>query len=181
LGDAGLHLHVSPTLVKIGLPLAEVRQAYNAVHVVGDAVGRVFFHGLGAGQSPTASAVVADMIDTAVGRTKITFRTLELWSQREARVTVSDPARMPGRFYLRLTVDEQPGVLGQIAGVLGKHQVSIASVIQHEPGEPEAEIAGVPLVIMTHTAREGAAQAAIEEIDGLPCVSPPSVRMRVLD
>src|SRR5690606_23387317 len=58
----GLELHVAPTLVKIGQPLAEVREAYNAISVVGDAVGKVFFHGLGAGQMPTASAVVADMI-----------------------------------------------------------------------------------------------------------------------
>src|SRR5690606_18916019 len=71
LVNEGLELHVSPTLVKIGTPLAEVRGAYNAVTVVGDAVGQVFFHGLGAGQMPTASAVVADMIDTVVGRTGI--------------------------------------------------------------------------------------------------------------
>ena len=76
----GLELHVSPTLVRHGTPLAEVRGAYNAIRVVGDAVGRVFFHGLGAGQMPTASAVVADLIDTVVGRTAITFRTLNLWS-----------------------------------------------------------------------------------------------------
>ena len=83
----GLELHVSPTLVRRHTPLAEVRGAYNAVRVVGDAVGRVFFHGLGAGQMPTASAVVADLIDTVVGRTAITFRTLELWSdERQARV-----------------------------------------------------------------------------------------------
>ena len=76
----GLELHVSPTLVRHGTPLAEVRGAYNAIRVVGDAVGRVFFHGLGAGQMPTASAVVADLIGTVIGRTAITFRTLNLWS-----------------------------------------------------------------------------------------------------
>src|SRR5205823_1020440 len=81
--QSGLELHVTPTLVKVGTPLAEVRGAFNALQVVGDAVGPVFFHGLGAGQMPTASAVVADMIDTAVGRTGITFRTLNLWSQDE--------------------------------------------------------------------------------------------------
>ena len=64
----GLELHVSPTLVRQGSPLAEVRGAYNAMRVVGDAVGRVFFHGLGAGQMPTASAVVADLISTVAGR-----------------------------------------------------------------------------------------------------------------
>ena len=82
----GLELHVSPTLVRHGTPLAEVRGAYNAIRVVGDAVGRVFFHGLGAGQMPTASAVVADLIDTVIGRKAITFRTLEpLVGRRRAR------------------------------------------------------------------------------------------------
>src|SRR6185436_3415213 len=130
LHDSGLELHVSPTLVKVGTPLAEVRQAYNAISVIGDAVGPVFFHGLGAGQMPTASAVVADMIDTAVGRTQITFRTLELWSQREALVSLLDHGQLSGRYYLRFTVEDKPGVLAEIAGVLGRHGISIASVIQ---------------------------------------------------
>ncbi len=92
----GLELHVSPTLVRHGTPLAEVRGAYNAIRVVGDAVGRVFFHGLGAGQMPTASAVVADLINTVVGRTAITFRMLNLWStDGEAPVRTRDPPRCP--------------------------------------------------------------------------------------
>jgi len=177
---SGLELHVTPTLVKVGTPLAEVRGAFNALQVVGDAVGPVFFHGLGAGQMPTASAVVADMIDTAVGRTGITFRTLNLWSQDEARVKTLDHKQLPGRYYLRFTVEDRPGVLAEIAGVLGKHQISIASVIQHEPsGDGKGRV--VPLVIMTQQAKEGAAQAAVAEIDRLKCVRPGSVRMRVLD
>ena len=85
--------------------------------------GRVFFHGLGAGQMPTASAVVADLIDTVVGRTAITFRTLELWSKREAaRARRSDHADVPGRYYLRFNVEDRPGVLAEIAGVLGEHE-----------------------------------------------------------
>src|SRR6476620_1285963 len=180
LRDSGLELHVTPTLVKVGTPLAEVRGAFNALQVVGDAVGPVFFHGLGAGQTPTASAVVADMIDTAVGRTGITFRTLNLWSQDEARVKTFDHKQLPGRYYLRFTVEDRPGVLAEIAGVLGKHQISIASVIQHEPSSDGAGRV-VPLVIMTQQAKEGAAQAAVAEIDRLKCVRPASVRMRVLD
>src|SRR6185295_1052568 len=101
LTPAGLELHVSPTLVKLGSPLAEVRGAYNAISVVGDAVGRVFFSGLGAGQMPTASAVVADLIDMVVGRSAITFRTLELWSKDRARVAASDYDQAAGRYYLR--------------------------------------------------------------------------------
>ncbi|MFT7642393.1 MAG: homoserine dehydrogenase [Pirellulaceae bacterium] len=180
LTDSGLELHVSPTLVKIGQPLAEVREAYNALSVVGDAVGRVFYHGLGAGKMPTASAVAADLIDTAVGRTQITFRTLELWSQREAKVSIRDHAQLPGRYYLRFNVDDNPGVLSQITGALGNHGISISSVIQHEPSV-NGNGAIVPLVIMTHSATEGAAQKAVSEIDLLENVRLPSVRMRVLD
>jgi homoserine dehydrogenase len=129
---------------------------------------------------PTASAVVADLIDTVVGRTAITFRTLELWSdERIAPVAARDPAKIPGRFYLRLSVADRPGVLAQIAGVLGRHKISIASVIQHET-EQETD-AVVPLVIMTHSAPEGAMCKALEDIDGLSSVRPGSIRMRVRD
>jgi len=176
----GLELYVSPTLVRHGTPLAEVRGAYNAVHVVGDAVGRVFFHGLGAGQMPTASAVVADLIDTILGRAAITFRTLGLWSnEREAPVAARDPATIPGRFYLRLNVEDRPGVLASIAGILGQHGISIASVIQHETEEGADGV--VPLVIMTHTAPEGAVIRATGEIDRLSMVRPGTIRMRVRD
>jgi homoserine dehydrogenase len=175
-----LELHVAPTLVRTGSPLAEVREAYNAISVVGDAVGPVFFHGLGAGQMPTASAVVADMIDTAVGRTALTFKTLELWSRRGARVDIRDHAHLRGRFYLRFMVEDHPGVMAKIAGVLGQHEVSIASIIQHEP-DPDGDGSVVPLVIMTHMTTEGATRMAVEEIDRLPCVLRDSVRMRVLD
>jgi homoserine dehydrogenase len=173
----GLELHVSPTLVKAGTPLAEVRGANNAISAVGDAVGRVFFHGPGAGQMPTASAVVADMIDTAVGRTALTFRTLKLWSDRPPRVTPRDHANVISRFYLRFDVSDSPNVLSEITGALGRHEISITSVIQHEASDGQSEV--VPLVIMTHKSAEGAARAAIADIDKLPCVHSKSVRMRV--
>jgi homoserine dehydrogenase len=177
LEGSKLEIHVSPTLVKMGTPLAEVRGAYNAMEVVGDAVGRLFYHGLGAGQMPTASAVVADMIDMVVGRSQITFRTLELWSHHEAPVAQLEHAQSRGAFYLRFNVDDRPGVLSEITGVLGEHGISIASVIQHEPGEMGDGV--VPLVIMTHAACDGAVTAAMEQIDRLKCVKPRSVRMRV--
>ena len=175
----GLELHVSPTLVKLGTPLAEVRGAYNAISVVGDAVGRVFFSGLGAGQMPTASAVVADLIDTVVGRSAITFRTLELWSKQGARVQVSDYANVAGRYYLRFYVADQPSVLAEIAGALGKQNISIASVIQHAAEEEGRGV--VPLVIMTHNTTEGAAGRALSAIDKLSFMRGESVRMRVRD
>lgn len=130
LQENGLELHVSPTLIRRGRPLAEVRGAYNAVTVVGDAVGDMFFHGQGAGQMPTASAVVADMIDTAAGRTDITFRRLELWSDRESKIGLLPYEQTLSRYYMRFFVADEPGVLSQITGILGKHGISIASIIQ---------------------------------------------------
>jgi len=178
MNEGGLELHVSPQLVQVGQPLAEVRDAYNAVRVIGDAVGRLWFHGLGAGQMPTASAVVADLIDTVVGRTAITFRNLELWSERPARVLPREYDQLRSRFYLRFDVDDHPGVLAQITGALGKHDVSIASVIQHED---ESGTGIVPLVIMTHQTSEGASRRAVEAIAQLERVRSAPVRIRVHD
>lgn len=180
LADEGLELSVGPTLIRSGQPLAEVRANYNAINVVGDAVGDVFFHGQGAGQMPTASAVVADMIDTAVGRQPITFKTLELWSNRESRVTLRPNDELPGRFYMRFHVEDVPGVMAQVTSILGEEELSIASVIQHEadPNEPQAK---VQLVIMTHEAPEAAASRAAQKISDLPIVSGNSVRMRVME
>lgn len=177
LAGEGLELHVSPTLVRAGTPLAEVGGPFNAIRVVGDAVGPLLFYGAGAGQMPTASAVVADMIDTAVGRTKITFKTLELWSPREARVTPNDYAQAKGRFYLRVNVDDHPGVLAQITAALGKQQISISSVLQHEAEQGSQ----VPLVIMTHETTAGAAAKACDEMANLNCVRGEIVRMWVRD
>jgi homoserine dehydrogenase len=179
----GLELHVSPTLVRQGSPLAEVRGAYNAIRVVGDAVGRVFFHGLGAGQMPTASAVVADLIGTVTGRSAITFRLLNLWSRDgEPTVPMRDSGKVPGRFYLRFNVDDRPGVMSDITGILGRYNISMASVIQHETEEEEGDASHVvPLVIMTHTSTEGNMAEALKTINQLASVHPGSVRLRVRD
>ncbi len=178
LADSGVQLMVAPMLVRIGEPLAEVRANYNAIRVVGDAVGPVFFHGQGAGQMPTASAVVADMIDTAVGRTAITFKTLELWSDGHQRVDFASPGDLEGRFYMRFDVVDQPGVLGQITGRIGQHGISIASVYQHE--SPSDRHQTVPIVIMTHEAKESAARAAMKQIANMPTVANTPERFRIL-
>lgn len=182
-----LELHVSPTLVRKGTPLAEVRGAFNAVSVVGDAVGPVFYHGQGAGQMPTASAVAADLIDTVVGRARITFQTLELWSGEKPRVGLNAPNEATSRYYLRVVVQDRPGVLAEIASSLGKHDISIASMIQHEAkleateATPQNSTPEVSLVIMTHTAKAGDMTAAVAEINQLDVVKSPPVSMRVLD
>jgi homoserine dehydrogenase len=178
LVDDTLELDVSPALVRARSPLAEVSGPFNAIRVEGDAVGPLFFHGQGAGQMPTASAVVADMIDTAVGRTAITFRTLELWSNRKASVTAAPSDLARAKFYLRVMVEDHPGVLAQVTTALGAHDISIASVLQHEPLAAKGI---VPLVIMTHEATEGAAARACQAIDNLKPVRAETVRMWVRD
>jgi homoserine dehydrogenase len=169
-----LALHVSPVLLRHQTPLAQVRGAYNAIHVVGDAVGDTLYYGQGAGQMPTASAVVADIIDMAVGRAQRTFQTLRLWSGNRGAISLRPAASVRTRFYLRLQVKDRPGVLAEVARVLAEHHISISSVIQHEaPDELEGE--SVMLVIMTHTAVTGAFRTAIAEIDAMDCVTAPSV------
>jgi homoserine dehydrogenase len=129
---------------------------------------------------PTASAVVADLIDLAVGRAQQTFQTLRLWSEQAHNVTLRPPGTVPSRYYLRLMVQDRPGVLAEIARVLAQHHISISSVIQHEALEgPDGDI--VPLVIMTHTAPTGNFLATISEFDRLSCVTAPSVYYPVGD
>src|SRR5437763_5435417 len=106
-------MHVSPVLLRRTAPLALVRGAYNAISVTGDAVGDTLYYGQGAGQMPTASAVVGDLIDLAVGRTQRTFQTLRLWSANGAHMRLRAPETVRSRFYLRLLVDDKPGVLAE--------------------------------------------------------------------
>src|SRR4051795_8649381 len=97
--EAGLELRVAPTLVKKGTPLAEVRGPYNAIRVVGDAVGDTLFYGRGAGMMPTASAVVGDLIDVVVGRAALTSRTLNLWEESAPPVRLTPSHHVRSRYY----------------------------------------------------------------------------------
>jgi homoserine dehydrogenase len=179
LQDGQVALHVEPTLIHHLAPLAQVRGVYNAILVRGDVVGQTLYAGRGAGQMPTASAVLADLIDLAIGRAQLTFRSLRLWENHQ-RLPLRPPEAIRSRFYLRITVEDRPGVIGEVATILGKHQVSIASVIQHEALDEHAGLA-VPVVIMTHTTNLSAFRAAVEQIDRLRCVAAPSVYYPVAD
>jgi homoserine dehydrogenase len=177
-----LAMHVSPVMLRQTSPLALVRDAYNALFVLGDAVGSTLYYGRGAGQMPTASAVVADLIDMAVGRAQQTFRSLRLWSGNHRNIIMRDPNTMRSRFYLRMMVDDRPGVMADITRALANHHISISSVIQHEAlDHADAEIEIVPLIIMTHTVPTGDFLATLKEIDQLPSVRPPSVYYPVGD
>ncbi len=179
-GKQRLALHVAPVMLRHLSPLAQVRDAYNAIQVIGDAVGNTLYYGRGAGQMPTASAVVADVIDLAVGRAQRTFQTLRLWTGNSSNIALRSPNTVPSRFYLRLLVQDRPGVLADVARVLADHHISISSVIQHEaPEEQEGET--VVLVIMTHLASTGSFLDAVQQLNRLDCLAAPSVFYHVGD
>jgi homoserine dehydrogenase len=181
-GHGQLSLHVSPVMLRKSSPLALVRDAYNAIFVTGDAVGSTLYYGRGAGQLPTASAVVADLIDMAVGRAQQTFASLKLWSGNPSNIALRDPNTVRSRFFMRMTVEDRPGVMADITRALADHHISISSVIQHEAieeGNGDAKV--VPLIIMTHTAATGDFLATLADIDRLPHLRPPSVYYPVGD
>ena len=172
-----LAMHVAPVMLRKSAPLALVQGANNAVFVVGDSVGSTLYYGKGAGQMPTASAVVADIIDMAVGRAQQTFRSLRLWSGDNRAIQMRDSDTVRSRFYLRMTVEDRPGVMADITRILADHHISISSVIQHEAFED----ATVPLIIMTHAVPTGDFLATMRQIDRLSSVRPPSVYYPVGD
>jgi len=166
LVEGQLEVHVSPTLVKLDSPLAQIHGAFNAVALTGDVVGDTWYSGSGAGQMPTASAVLADLIDTAVGRAQLTFERMELW-KTEPQFQLLPPSETSCRYYLRFNIEDRPHVLADIADVLGRNDISIASVMQHEAPEPATQDSVVPLVIMTHKTTAGHLEAARIELSKL--------------
>ena len=179
LVDNEVEMSVSPTLIKKGTPLAEVQDAFNAIRVLGDAVGPVFYHGQGAGQMPTASAVVADIIDTVVGRSQITFNNLELWSENNRPRSMADAGQSINRYYLRMQVIDQPGVMAEITGILGNNGVSIASIIQHK-SENQNTNATVPLVIMSHNTTQTAIANSVTQFEQSENIETKAVVLKVL-
>jgi homoserine dehydrogenase len=171
---------VHPTMVPQNHLLASISGAFNAIHFQGDTVGNVLLYGLGAGMIPTGSAVVADVVDIArniacgsIGRVPALSYLPEQMQPR--RITPMD--ELYGPYYFRCTVLDRPGVLASIAGILAKHEISIESVIQ----KGRKEIGAVPLVVVTHSAKESAMRAALEEIGRLDCVTAPVVKIRILE
>jgi homoserine dehydrogenase len=182
--DGQLEMHIQPTLVHQDRPLAKVDGAFNMIAVEGDAVGRLWFSGPGAGQMATASAVTADIVDTAVGRAALTFSRLDLWQER-TQLHVQPVEEIKNRYYLRFNVEDRPHVFADIADILGRHDISLASIIQHEvPELDDAESPAHPVVavvVMTHRTTEGQLRAADQDLAGLKTLRTPSIRMPVSD
>lgn len=170
-----IELRVHPTLLPHDHPLSSVHGVFNAICITGSAVGETMLYGKGAGQMPTASAVVADLVDVALGRAGITFKAMKTFSGHCERVPIADMLQFKTRYYLRFSVTDKPGVLAKISGVLGKYEISIASVIQHKAREN----GNVPLVMMTHLAEEGNLQKALAEIKQLDVIKDNTKFLRV--
>ncbi|MDE1151033.1 MAG: homoserine dehydrogenase [Micavibrio sp.] len=170
--DKGIEQSVEPCLVPKDSPIATVEGALNAVYVDGDFVGKVLLMGFGAGGNPTASAVVADIVDVARNRA------LPLMGIAAEKVTPLKPANILeriGSYYFRLMVLDQPGVIADISAILRDNKVSLESVLQRgrDPDQP------VPVILTTHETSEESIQRVAAEIGKLPSVVEPPYLMRI--
>ena len=155
---------VHPVMVPADCLLANIHDEFNAIEVVGSAVGTQVFYGRGAGQMPTASAVVSDMVELAERKSSGAGSAIGDMILGEEATCIAAVQGAEIRYYLRLQVKDQPGVLEQIAHILARQKISIASVIQQER---DLQGGSVPLVIVSHEARERAMQEAVAAMNGL--------------
>ncbi len=169
-----LFQRVHPCLVPHAHPLAHVAGPLNAVVAEGNFVGRLFFSGRGAGEGPTASAIVADLIDVARGEVG---PALAMPVAQLSALPPADQADHAGRFYLRLTVADRPGVLAALTAALGDAEVSIESLIQRG----HSDSGGVFVVMVTHHAVERRVRAALERMAASDDVLAPPMMMHILD
>jgi homoserine dehydrogenase len=169
--DRGIEQRVHPTLVPAHAPIARVEGVFNAVVVEGDFVGPVMLEGRGAGEGPTASAVVADILDAACGRRLPAFV-----PTAEPGLTAAPIAEHSGPYYVRLMVRDQPGVIADIAAELSNERVSVEEMIQrrHAPGS-----AGVPVVLTTHPSQETVLLRALRRIGELGTMLEPPRMFRI--
>jgi homoserine dehydrogenase len=175
-GDRGVEVRVHPTMIPAASPLAAVAGVFNAIFLTGDAVGDLMFYGRGAGQMPTASAVWSDVLEiarrVAHGIPSLALELPSVGPQPPA-LTPMDAIRCC--YYLRVMMQDRPGALSRVAGILGDNDISIANVIQKGRGTREA----VPVVMLTHEARERDMRTALAAIDALPDVAMPTMMIRV--
>jgi len=178
-GEA-IEARVHPTLIPADAMLANVNEAYNALYIQGDAVGNVMLYGPGAGMMPTGSAVVSDLVDVArnilggaVGRVpSMGYQPAEVKARR-----IKSIDELETEYYFRFSAEDKPGVLSKISGILGRHQISIKSV--HQKGRDL--VGAVPIVMITHEAKEAAVKEALSEIDQLDIAKDKTVLIRIED
>ena len=174
----GIELRVHPTLIPSTRLIANVEGAMNAVLVQGDAVGATLYYGKGAGSEPTASAVIADLVDitrlhTADPDHRVPHLAFQPGSMQDTPILPID--EVVTAFYLRLVVADKAGVLARITGILADNDISIDAVLQRESAEGEKQ---TDLIILTHDTVEGRMKAALAQMQALPTVLAPIVKIR---
>ncbi|MBP1599055.1 MAG: hom, partial [Acidobacteria bacterium] len=174
--DGRLELRVHPTMIPESSPMSAVSGVFNAVFLSGDVVNDLMFYGRGAGQMPTASSVWADIVEIArrlaAGQAAVP-QDLPVLARKP--LALKPIEEVMSAYYLNVSALDQPAVLAQVAGILGKYEISIASVIQKIRQHAKA----VPVVMMTHEAKEGSMQKALQEINALRVIVDPTRMIRV--
>ncbi len=175
----GVELRVHPTLIPARRLIANVEGAMNAVLVQGDAVGATLYYGKGAGAEPTASAVIADLVDvtrmaTADPENRVPHLAFQPGAVQDTPILPL--AEVSSAYYLRLRVEDKPGVLADITRILADQQISIDAMIQREPGEGESQ---TDIIMLTHITVEKNVDAAIAKIEALPVVKRKVIRLRM--
>jgi homoserine dehydrogenase len=173
-----ISLRVHPAFVSEDNPLARVDGPFNAISVFGNAVGNTMFYGRGAGMMATASAVVADIIDIAIGNSQRIFETMAMATKTKRTVQVKPIDELDSRFYVRIMAKDQAGVFAKYGEVLGKHAISIRGAIQHEWIGPDNT---VPVVITTHPTKQKNITAALLELEALDIISGKPICIRIVD
>jgi len=173
-----ISLRVHPSFIAKDNSLARVDGSFNAISIFGSAVGQVMYYGRGAGMMPTASAVVADIIDVALGNSATTFRHLHLKPRSEVKLSIEKIGDSVSRFYIRVMCKDRPGVLAKMAKVLGDNQISISGTLQHEGAGPDNT---VPVVIATHLTQQKNISAAVKEFKKLDVIGGKPVCIRIVD
>jgi homoserine dehydrogenase len=174
--DGTLELRVHPTMISETSPMSAVSGVFNAIFLNGDVVNDLMFYGRGAGQMPTASSVWADIVEVArrlaAGQAAVP-QDLPVLARKPLILKPMEEVR--SAYYLNVSALDQPSVLAQVTGILGKYEISIASVIQKVRHQAKA----VPVVMMTHDAQEGSMRKALQEIDNLRVIVAPTRMIRV--
>jgi len=176
--DGKVLLRVHPSFITKDNSLARVNGSFNAVSIFGSAVGQVMYYGRGAGMMPTASAVVADIIDVALGNSGTSFRNLYIRPRSETEPLIDKISDSFSRFYIRIMCKDQPGVIAQWSKILAEHKISISGALQHEGSGPENT---VPVVIATHPVRQKDVTAALEDMKALDSIGGKPVCIRIVD
>lgn len=173
--DGEVELRVHPTMIPFDYLISRVDGVFNAIYVEGDAVGSTLFYGRGAGDMPTGSAIVSDIVDIAKGVMQKPAARPHVIRDNPSSLRIRKMDDVESMYYFRFSALDKPGVLSKISGILGDNNISISSVIQKGRGD----VGAVPLVVLAHMARERDVQRSVKEIDELPVVADKTLFIRV--